>query len=318
MYRGEKKSEWFVEQLKIECRRFSEILKLHGEKQMIPSSADEEIFHNSQTRCTVCEEEFSEANPKTHHHDHFTGIYISSYCRNCNTQCKTDNSVRVILHNLSNYDSHLFIEELAKYSAVNIIPLTLERYISFSAFIGDIKLIFLDSFRFLPTTLEELSANLENHQFKYIRQYFSNDCKFDLVKTKGVFPYDCINHIDKFRETRLPDKKYFYNRLKQTDISDADYNHAENVWKTFKIKNLEENNDLYLCIDVLLLTDVFENFRDLTMLHYRLNAAAFYTAPGLSWAAALKFTKVILELLQDPNMISFVENAIRLEWLEHT
>ena len=66
-------------------------------------------------------------------------------------------------------------------------------------------------------------------------------------------------------------------------------------------------HDLYLETDVMLLADVFETFRRTIMKQYKLDPAHFITAPGLSWTACLKLTKVQLELLRDPDMVMFID-----------
>ena len=66
---------------------------------------------------------------------------------------------------------------------------------------------------------------------------------------------------EKFNETTLAEKKEFYSNLNIEDITDAYYMHVKKVCKDFEIKNLGEYHDLYLESDVLLLADVFENFR---------------------------------------------------------
>ena len=63
--------------------------------------------------------------------------------------------------------------------------------------------------------------------------------------------------------------------------------------------------------DAILLTDVFENFRNLCIRIDRLDPTHFYTAPGLTWQAALKMTGVNLELLTDPDMHLFFKRGIR-------
>ena len=71
-------------------------------------------------------------------------------------------------------------------------------------------------------------------------------------------------------------------------ISDQDYEHAQQVWNTMEKKTLGCYHDTYLKTDVLLLTDVFETFRNTCLKNYKLDPAHFYTAPGLAWQALLK------------------------------
>ena len=73
---------------------------------------------------------------------------------------------------------------------------------------------------------------------------------------------------EKFNETSLPEKEDFYSRLNMEDITDAYYDHAKRVCKGFEIKNLGEYHALYVQSDMLLLADVFENFRNMCVLKY--------------------------------------------------
>ena len=74
---------------------------------------------------------------------------------------------------------------------------------------------------------------------------------------------------------------------------------------------MRDYHDLYLESDVILLSDVFENFREVCSKNYGWDPAWYYTAPGLAWDAALKLTEVNLELLTDPDMLLMVEQGIR-------
>ena len=98
--------------------------------------------------------------------------------------------------------------------------------------------------------------------------------------------------LKSFLETQLPPKSSFFNSLKDEYITQEDYDHAKNVFNQFDCRSLGEYHDLYVKSDVLLLADVFENFRGICLNYYKLDPVQFYTAPGLSWAACLKMTNV--------------------------
>ena len=88
---------------------------------------------------------------------------------------------------------------------------------------------------------------------------------------------------EKFNETSLPEKEDFYSHLNMEDITDAYYKHAKGVCKGFEIKSLGEYHALYVQSDMLLLADVFENFRNMCLKIYELDPAKFFSAPGLAW-----------------------------------
>ena len=66
-----------------------------------------------------------------------------------------------------------------------------------------------------------------------------------------------------------------------------------------------------MTLDVLLLADVFENFRRMSLNYYEFDPWYYYTLPGLSFDACLKMTKIELEMLCDPEQFLSVENSIR-------
>ena len=99
--------------------------------------------------------------------------------------------------------------------------------------------------------------------------------------------------------------------MNECDITDKDFEHALKVWKHFKMTTFREYHNLYLQTDVLLLADVFENFRNVCMKNYGLDPAWYYNAPGLAWDACLKKTRVQLELLPDPDVLLMIEQGIR-------
>ena len=101
------------------------------------------------------------------------------------------------------------------------------------------------------------------------------------------------------------------SKLTGEGITDEDYQHAHTVWKEFNIESMNEYLNLYNLSDVLLLADVFENFRNICMNHYGLDPGWYFSAPGLAWDATLIITKVQLELLSDPDMLLMIESGIR-------
>ena len=135
--------------------------------------------------------------------------------------------------------------------------------------------------------------------------------KFELLLRKGVYPYEYMNTWERFNETLLPDKEYFYSELNKKDITDEEYAYAQKVWKVFKIKNLGEYHDLYVQSDTLLLSNVFENFRDKCLGIYQLDPLHFLSAPGLAWQACLKKTGIESELLTDPDILLTFEDGTR-------
>ena len=131
------------------------------------------------------------------------------------------------------------------------------------------------------------------------------------MKGKGVYPYDYMDSFSKFSDTQLPGREDFYSLLTDEDISDDHYSHAQDVWNTFEIRNMGEYHDLYLKSDVLLLDDVFENFRRASLLNYGLDPCHYVSTPGLSWDAMLKMTGINLELITDIDQQLFIERGMR-------
>ena len=157
--------------------------------------------------------------------------------------------------------------------------------------------------------LDKLVANLS--EFEEISSFYQGD-QLHLFLRKGVYPYDYVNSLEKLKETRLPSKEEFYSRFNDENSSDEDYQNAQRVSDTFNIKTMREYHDLYLVSDVLLLGDVFEGFRKTCQKNYKLDPVWYYMAPGLSYDAMLKTTRVSWYLLNDIDMAQMIEKGIRV------
>ncbi|XP_065640589.1 uncharacterized protein LOC136073148 [Hydra vulgaris] len=263
---------------------------LKFQKNMIFNSKDKEEFNNAKS-CHICENELGK--DRVRDHCHITGKYRGAAHSDCNLQFKIPKFIPILFHNLSNYDSHLFIKKLS--GKINCIPNNEKKYISFSKELKvneftnkenkvievKLQLRFLDSFRFMASSLDSLTKNLTKEQCKNVSRYYSGN-ELNLLLRKGVYPYEWVDSINKLNETQLPPKESFYSRLNDEGISDEDYLHAQTVWEEFQCKTFRDYHNLYNESDVLLLADVFENFRDVCIKNYKLDPAWYYTSPGLA------------------------------------
>ena len=148
----------------------------------------------------------------------------------------------------------------------------MEKYITFSAPIKrkcydgktiTYKLRFIDTFRFMSTSLSELVDNMpgnfnsiecksctENNRcqeckklierlikkFPSIYQFCNGDLnKFILLLWKSIYPYEDMDNWEEFDEATLPPKEALYSNLNLENISDEDYAHAQKVWEVLKI-----------------------------------------------------------------------------------
>ncbi|KYN08250.1 hypothetical protein ALC62_00761 [Cyphomyrmex costatus] len=311
---------WFADELKNLAHSVQSVISTN-----VPMDFTQDDWRkfNNATHCHVCEKPFAKDDTRARDHCHLTGRYRGPANSNCNLNYKESRCIPVVFHNLTGYDAHFIIKEIATtYEGhVDILPITKEKYISFTKHVDDtiddkkncIQLRFIDSYRFLASSLDKLSSFLNKDKLRVLRREFSHlsEENFNLLTRKGVFPYEYIDCSEKLNESSLPPRESFYSLLTDGTVSESVYAHAVNVWQRFSIQTLGEYSDLYLKTDVLLLADVFENFRDSCIASYGLDPAYYYTLPGFTWDAMLKHTGVKFELLTDIDMVMFVERGKR-------
>ena len=322
-YRGKDCIETFCNYIKGEARR---LYHMFPELPMGPLTKKQWNKYKRSTKCHICYKPFTQTNLKVRDHRHYTGLYRGPAHSLCNLRYKIPSYIPVVFLNLSGYDAHLFIRELgAHISEMSMIAKNKEDYISFSIKVpvdsyidknGEekdklIELRFIDSFKFMSSSLDSLTKNLVRGGKKLFGFEDYSELQYDLLTRKGVYPCEYVNSWDRFNETQLPPIDVFYSNLNMFSISEEDYQHAQRVWKKFGIRDLGDYHDLYLRTDVVLLANVFEAFRDTCLKHYKLDPAHFYTSPGLAWHACLKCTGIRLELLTDPDMLLMFERGIR-------
>jgi hypothetical protein len=200
---------------------------------------------------------------------------------------------------------------------IRVIASSSEKFISFSKCIelddgkNVIEARFIDSLRFLNCSLQELAKNLPQDKLRHTREAFPDERLFELATRKGVYPYEYVTDEIKYQDKGLPPHEAFYSSLSGENISDEDYAFALKVYREFECTDLGVYTDLYSKIDVYLLADVFENFRDKSKGSFDLDPCWFVSLPGFAWKAALKTSNTWIELISDYDMLLFFEDSIR-------
>ena len=144
---------------------------------MLDLTPEQWMTFRDATHCHICEEPFEASDIRAHDHCHLSGRFKGPAHSECNLNYKNAFYIPIVFHNLSGYDSHFIIEEIATAfeGHVDVLPITKEKYISFTKNVEDtaesdsrkyIKLRFIDSYKFLNTSLAKLASFLSTDQLK--------------------------------------------------------------------------------------------------------------------------------------------------------
>ena len=190
-YRGQDCVNKFCEHIISEVKR---LYSSFPEKQMKPLTKSQTKEYKRATKCHICFKPFSEEKWRVRDHCHYSGLYRGAAHSSCNLQYKIPNYIPVVLHNLTGYDAHLFIRELAKHiTGMGVIAKSKEDYISFSINVEvdkyidkngnertkEMELRFIDSIKFMSSSLDSLVNNLAKvgHQFFGFENYNGHERK---------------------------------------------------------------------------------------------------------------------------------------------
>ena len=196
-------------------------------------------------------------------------------------------------HNLRGYDSHLIIEYLANSDVpyrLDILPASEEKVIGFTLSKSRCEMVrFIDSASLMPASLDNLlkAAGKEEKLF---------------------YPYEYMDDWTKYEETQLPPIEKFYSSLKESSINQEEYESAQELMRT--CKTLKEYTMVYMRRDVVGLAEVMSEFRRLTKDTYNVDPCAYWSLPGVSWAAMLQFTDIKIETVP-PEMYQWLESGVR-------
>ena len=272
---------------------------------------EEKLFAEANV-CYICQHPFLEDNKSVRDHCHYTNKYLGAAHSSCNLRRRMRAKIPVFVHNFRNYDSHFIIKALSNKQELNGIAANMEKFRTLTVD----KLAFVDSAELLPSGLADLvdTARASNHGFEFLDQlpFCTSPKKKELLLSKGIYPYEWANSVDKLKMTKsLPPKDAFYSQLNQSGISDSDYEHAQKVFKVFECKNMLDYCELYCTLDTILLLEVLTNFRKKMYSNFKLDVANFMSLPQLAFTTMLLVIKTKIERMSDPDMILMCEQNIR-------
>lgn len=298
--------------------------------------------YKSEKMCPHCNKIYSNEVIKVRDHDHVSGRFRSSLCSICNLNFKLPFPfLPVWFHNGSKFDFHFLAKHFPKGSKIEVTPKTKENYITMSWKIPlpyeiielpdakhtqkqklsdtlpptDMTITFLDSFRFLPASLDTLVKILPKDKLIITKKYMkvnNNNVIIDEFLTKNIYPYEYMDSWDKYK-LPLPPKDCFYSKLKGQGITDDEYNFVKKSFKLFGCKNLKDFTLCYNKLDVTLLTDVIVNLIQQGIKEFNLDPSHFVSAPSYAYECALKMTNIKLEVFHkgQEDMYEFINNSIR-------
>ena len=177
-------------------------------KPMDPLTKQQCKRYEKASRCHICFKLFNSKDPKVRDHCHYTGRYRGPAHSLCNLRYRIPSYIPIIFHNLSGYDAHLFIRELGKHSKhIGVIAKNKEDYITFSVNIvvdkyidkeGNekdklIELRFINSFKFMASSLDSLMNNLVNKSRKLFGFEDYSELQYNLLTRKGIYPYEYMS-----------------------------------------------------------------------------------------------------------------------------
>ena len=220
----------FCNHIKEEVHR---LYHMFPEKPIDPLTKKQWKQYENESRCHIYFKPFNSKDPKVRDHCHYTGHYRGPAHSLCNLRYRIPSYIPVIFHNLSGYDAHLFIKELGKKSSnIGVIAKDKEDYITFSVNVtvdryidknGEekdkfIELRFINSFKFMASSLDSLTSNLVKGSRKLFGFEDYSESQYDLLTRKEVYPYEYMSSWDKFEESQLPPIEAFYSNLNMSNV----------------------------------------------------------------------------------------------------
>ena len=193
-------------------------------------------------------------------------------------------------------------EKNIKINENDIIDKSSENHLSVE--IGCLK--FLDSYRFLDASLDNLSLTLTS-----FTSLDKNGMEDDLFKRKIAYPYEKGNNIESFYKPLKLGREDYFSTLKQTCPDFEGIIRTQAFIIKNKITTLKELTLLYLKNDVLLFTDIIQNYIDTCKKAFGINTLYSYSTPSFTLKAGLEMTGGKLDYITDDKLRLLLENYMR-------
>ncbi|XP_034230806.1 uncharacterized protein LOC117639345 isoform X2 [Thrips palmi] len=289
----------------------------------IHMSEEQKARFDAATNCELCHkffDECEEADRKTADHDHLEPMHSLRHicCFSCNGSMKRETFLPIFAHAGNRYDLHLIFRglinnDLFSKSRITILPRTTDSYRSATIYLENgRKLLFLDSYQFVASSLDELSKSLRDDDLQILKEVFPDDEKRRLLTVKGIYPYELAEDFQQMLDTReYPPREAFHSSLSGSLPSEEEYQRGRKIWDVMECDSLMTYCRIYLETDTILLACFMNKFRNMIFKKYTLEINHFVSASSLSMCAMLKFTKCKVERCTDPTMNVLLTQAAR-------
>ena len=305
---------------------------------------EDRASHEAAENCAICEVAFCTIASWGKHADHchytlpvfdgsgnvLIGNYRQALCQPCNMRLtEKRDTVTVIAHNMSFYDFPAlfkgFVDNTSDLSSIRVIPNGAHGYYR----VQYKNLEFIDSLSFIPgslASLVELKCNnieIEGVDIavpltaKMTRSKYSSEM-LPYIGRKQTFPYTLCKSVKGMEAIKeWPSRDAFFNDLSGEPVSDSDYEFGLTVWNSLKKHVGSENMSLlilhewYLYCDIMLLADIWSWFCKVTKDKFDVYPSNYITGPGMSYGAALKMGRTMLEKLSFADIYEIFESLLR-------
>ena len=310
---GQNNVKWFLNKLNNIEFQVSEFFKQNLKPKNTIKSEKSFLKANI---CWLCDINFVNINEKIRHYCKMTGRYLGVSHQSCIDYVNKVNLhkfIPVLYHNFSKYDCHMFFNDLinSKVEKKNlwVIPRNSEEYMAVNY--SCIK--FLDSMRFLTTSLEKLTETLNDDDYIHLKKHFPNH--WMLLKNKLACPYEFYKTLEDY-ERPIEDllkagNEAYFSKTANKIPDQKEIDRTNEIIKLFNIKNGRELTELYNKADVILLADLFEKFIEVSKTEFGINPLYNISLPGTTWSNGLKYTEIELELIKNVDLFQMFESGIR-------